>query len=39
MSKAVCKDINKKGGNPTLYDPRNKFDNIDFNCKLEMQET
>ena len=39
MSKVVCKDINKKGVNPTLYDPRNKFDNIDFSCKLETLET
>ena len=39
MSKVVCKDINKKGVNPTLYDPINKFDNIDFSCKLETLET
>ena len=31
--------INKKGVNPTLYDPRNKFDHIDFSCKLETVET
>ena len=37
MSKDVCKDINK--GNPTLYDLRNKFDNINVNCKLEILET
>ena len=39
MSKVVCKDMNKKGVDPTLYDPRNKFDNIDFSCKLETLET
>ena len=38
MSKVVCKDINKKGVNPTLYDSRNEFDNTDFSCKLETQE-
>ena len=30
---------NKKGVNPALYDPRNKFDNIDLSCKLEALET
>ena len=39
MSKVVCKDINKKRGQSRLYDPRNKFDNIDFSCKLETLET
>ena len=34
----ICRDINKKGINPTRYDPRNKFDNINFNCKLETLE-
>ena len=35
MSKVVCKDINKKGVNPTLYNPRNTFDNIDFSVSLK----
>ena len=39
MRKVVCKDISKKGVNPTLCDSRNKFDNIDFSCKLETLET
>ena len=39
MSKVVCKGINKKGVNPTLYEPINKFDNIEFSCKLETLET
>ena len=39
MRKFVYKYINKKGVNPTLYDPRNKFDNIDFSCKFETLET
>ena len=39
MSKVVCKDVNKKGVNPTLYDPRSTFDNIDFSCKLGTLET
>ena len=39
MSKVFCKDVNKKGINPILYDPRSKFDNIDFSCKLETLET
>ena len=34
----ICRDINKKGINPTRYDPRNKFGNINFNCKLETLE-
>ena len=39
MSKVVCKDVNKKGVNPTLHDPRSTFDNIDFSCKLGTLET
>ena len=39
MSKVVCKDVNKKGVNRTLYDPRSTFDNIDFSCKLGTLET
>ena len=39
MSKIAFKDINKNGVNPTLYDSRNKFDNIDFSCKLETLQT
>ena len=39
MSKAICKDINKKVVNSTLFDPRNKFNNINFNCKLETLES
>ena len=39
MSKVVCKVINKKGFNPTLYDTRNKFDSIVFSCKLERLAT
>ena len=38
MSKAVCKDVNKNGVNPSLYDPRNKFYNIDFSCNPETME-
>ena len=39
MSKVVCKDIHKKGVNPKLYDPRNKFDKTGFSCRLETLET
>ena len=39
MRKVVCKDINEKGVNLTLYDPRNKFGNINFSYRLETQET
>ena len=39
MSKIAFKDINKNGVNPTLYDSKNKFDNIDFSCKLETLQT
>ena len=39
MSKAICKDINKKVVNSTLFDPRIKFNNINFNCKLETLES
>ena len=37
MSKVVFKDINKRGVNPTLYDPINKFGNINISWKLETQ--
>ena len=39
MSKIAFKDINKNRVNPTLYDSKNKFDNIDFSCKLETLQT
>ena len=35
MTKVVLKDINKRGANPTLCDPRNKFGNINISCKLQ----
>ena len=38
MNKVVCKDINKEGVNATLYEPRTKFDNINFSCNLETLE-
>ena len=38
MSKVFCKDINKRGVNPTLYGQRNKFDTTDFSYKLETME-
>ena len=28
MNKIVCKDINEIGVNPTIYEPKNKFENI-----------
>ena len=31
--------MKQKGVNPTLHDQRNKFDSIDFSCKLEKMET
>ena len=39
MTKVVLKDINKRGANSTLCDPRNKFGNINISCKLEKLET
>ena len=39
MTKVVLKDINKRGANPTLCDPRNKLGNINISCKLEKLET
>ena len=38
MNKVVWKDINKKRFTSTLYDSINKFENIEFVCKLETLE-